>query len=120
MSMEDPFQNSQPKAATQAPKPAWLKLALVIVLVGVFILVGVFGAYQLWYLPRTSDQLVKYLPVDTILYASAKNPVWPDKGPEIFELPFEKYFTKLESDIVFENIDLSSLLKNSEQAAVAI
>jgi len=121
--MEDPFQTDQApvQSFSSSNSKKMKKLTSWIILVGVFILAVQYLFLYFYYQRLTTDNLFELVPIDTVVYTSARQSVWPWRKTSLSLLPFKQFYDHLDSDIVFSDIDLKNiLLDNSKQAALAI
>ena len=92
------------------------------VLAGVFVIIGVvlFLQYQA-YQETTSDHLNKFVPVNSVLYISVKDTVWPGPTKTIKDLPLANFYSLPQISQVFSGVNLKEdFLQNSSQAALAM
>jgi len=89
--MEDPFLNSKPARSGQADVPRWRKPVSWFVVGWIFVIL-ISSLLFFWRRDQTIDQLIRFAPVDSILYVSARNSIWPWPGEKIYTLPFQKFY----------------------------
>lgn len=119
---ENSFQNSPSKQTPAVEKlhPAtnWKKLTLWVILVGVFLLLILLTGFYFYWQYFTNDDLINLAPVDSVLYVTARDSIWPiGQKTEISDLPFSNFFQVINEGEVFASVDFNNFLVNSGQAA---
>lgn len=99
--MEDSFlQNQQPSLEQDIVLSSRFKFWYI--LGGVFVLGIILFALFTWHQKYTADHLIKYAPVDTAIYVTARNSFWPWEASTIKDVPLSHVFPHQEL------LDLSS------------
>ncbi|MFA5022523.1 MAG: hypothetical protein WC508_05615 [Patescibacteria group bacterium] len=91
-----------------------------ITLGGVFVfgLIIIFSFY-FWHQQQTKDSLINFAPIDSVLYVSARDSVWPESQQSISDLPLRNFYQQIAEKEIFSGVDLQKdLVANSQQVSL--
>lgn len=126
--MEDPFSVSKPKPPAQSKIFRWQARRFWLAGLGVFCIGLIIYIWFFWWPQNQAKDLMTLAPIDSVLYANAKNNLWPYPvslfiGPkdEISHLPLADFFAAAQQSPAFSGLDLKKdFLANCRQASFVL
>jgi len=80
-----------------------------VILAAVFCLAAVsFFGFYLWRQGQTADPFFEFAPIDSVIYVSVRDSVWPEVKTKISDLPFKEFFKQTAENEIFSRLDLSN------------
>lgn len=73
--------------------------------------------FNFWFSKRTQDPFLSLAPVDSVLYVSARDSVWPEVETKISDLPFVRFFEQAGKMEIFSGVDLKNDILNRVKRA---
>lgn len=90
-----------------------------LILAAVFCLAAVsLSGFYFWRQGQTADPFFEFAPVDSVLYVSARDSVWPEAKTKISDLPFKEFFKQTAENEIFSRLNFpGDLLALAKRAA---
>lgn len=137
--MENPFQDQNPakedkvqsvEVGAQAganlspPAGGLKKFGFRLFLGGIFVLLILFlvlsFVFYFWRQEKIKDELINFVPLDSVFYVSLRETVWPKPKLKISSLPFSGFYQQLQKKEIFSRSNFFDLLDNSQRVSIAL